>query len=114
MVLFAVPDDKSSETASSDSRKLLFRTAFHKTNWKKKKQKKVVGPTSQHICEEIWTISAYISHYEDYEDPEEFYKYARLYPEEFELLVSLVRKRLTKRSNINTITVEERVAITLR
>jgi len=48
------------------------------------------------------------------QDPEEFYKYTRLYPEEFEFLVSLVRKRLTKRSNINTITVEERVAITLR
>ncbi|KAK4882257.1 hypothetical protein RN001_005576 [Aquatica leii] len=47
------------------------------------------------------------------EDPEEFFKYTRLYVDEFVTLTNMVKDRLVKRSCLTTITVEEQLAITL-
>ncbi|KAK4881420.1 hypothetical protein RN001_004739 [Aquatica leii] len=47
------------------------------------------------------------------EDPEEFFKYTRLYVDEFVTLTNIVKDRLVKRSCLTTITVEEQLAITL-
>lgn len=48
------------------------------------------------------------------EDAEEFYKYTRLYLEEFNTLVKMLEPNLTKRSCVNTISTKERLAMTLR
>ncbi|KAF2897013.1 hypothetical protein ILUMI_09162 [Ignelater luminosus] len=47
------------------------------------------------------------------EDQEEFFKYTRLYVDEYKELVALIDGKLNKRSCLNTITTEERLAITL-
>lgn len=47
-------------------------------------------------------------------DPEEFFAYTRLHVEEFNMLLNLIHDSCVKRSMRSAITVEERLAITLR
>lgn len=85
------------------------RILVHKLNRKKRWAVRPVNRRREQVSRFLNTFATMSTN-----DTEEFYKYIRLHTSEFQQLVSLLKKSLTKRSCINSVPVEERLAITLR